>query len=348
MKNISRAAIELLKNGEDFVQATILSSEGSTPRGSGTSMLLKKDGDIIGTIGGGPLEGNVMATAPEVFAEKKSLVRSYVFDGNDAAAVGAICGGSATVLIDYIKASDGDNLTFFEELYDAVCSGSRSRIVTIVPESGDFDARTQCVWFSDGTLAGTGGCDSEIIGVLEESGGSYHAFTCLENRLIYITPVGTNGTVYIFGAGHCGQKLSDVLYPVGFETVVIDDREEFCNVTRFPNADRLLVPENIELPFGDTSFDGDSYIVIVTRGHAHDETVLRHALRTDAYYIGMIGSSKKRKTLYERLLADGYKQEDLDRVYSPIGLDIGADSPEEIAISIAGELIKARAKKRGE
>ena len=348
MKNISRAAIELLKNGEDFVQATILSSEGSTPRGAGTSMLLKKDGSIIGTVGGGPLEGNIMTTAPEVFADKKALVRSYVFDGNDAAAVGAICGGSATVLIDYIKADNDNNLTFFEELLDAACSGSRSRIVTIVPQSGDFAERKQCLWLSDGSLAGTGGCDGEIIGILEESGDAYHAFTCLENRLVYLTPVGTNGTVYIFGAGHCGQKLSDVLYPIGFETVVIDDREEFCNATRFPSADRLLVPETIEKPFGEIDFDGDSYIVIVTRGHAHDEIVLRHALKTAAYYIGMIGSSKKRKKLYDNLLSEGYTQQDLDRVYSPIGLDIGADSPEEIAISIAGELIKVRAKKRGE
>ena len=348
MKNISKTALELLKSGEDFVQATILSSEGSTPRGAGTSMLIKKDGAIIGTVGGGPLEGNIMATAPEVFAGEKAIVRSYVFDGNDAAAVGAICGGSATVLIDYIKAADSDNLTFFEELYDAARSGSRSRIVTIVPQSGDFAERKQCLWLSDGSLAGTGGCDSEIVGILEESGDSYHAFTCLENRLIYVTPVGTNGTVYIFGAGHCGQKLSDVLYTIGFETVVIDDREEFCNATRFPNADRLIVPEEIQKPFDDTVFDGDSYIVIVTRGHAHDELVLRHALKTDAYYIGMIGSSKKRGALYARLLADGYTQSHLDRIHSPIGLDIGADSPEEIAISIAGELIQTRAKKRGE
>jgi xanthine dehydrogenase accessory factor len=153
----------------------------------------------------------------------------------------------------------------------------------------------------------------------------------------------TNGTVYIFGAGHVARQLARLTKMADFYTVVLDDREEFANRRRFTNSDEIVVLESFEAAFEDRAFDSHSYIVIVTRGHSHDKTVLAQALQTTAGYIGMIGSRRKRDIIYQKLLAEKFSQADIDRVHCPIGLDIGAETPEEIAVSIVAELILKRA-----
>jgi xanthine dehydrogenase accessory factor len=346
MKNIAQTALQLLRSGKSFALATILTSSGSTPRGAGSCMLVKPDHSITGTVGGGILEGVIIKTADNVMNEKKSQICEYVLNGQDAALAGAICGGSAKVLIDYIDAGNPQNTKYFEQLLNACGSGSRSYIATLIPDSGHLQGRNQCLILSDGTAAGTDGFDAELTEKLRARENSYDVFTRMENWQVYLTPVGSDGTVYIFGAGHCGEKLAHILHTVGFGTVIVDDRAEFANSRRFPEADEILVPVSMDLPFDDLQFDSDSYIVIVTRGHAHDELVLRRALRTNAGYVGMIGSRAKRETIYKHMLADGYTQEDINKVYSPIGISIGAETPEEIAISITAELIQIRAEKK--
>jgi len=150
-------------------------------------------------------------------------------------------------------------------------------------------------------------------------------------------------TAYIFGGGHVALALEPVLRHIGFKTVIIDDRKEFANRERYPQAEDVIVMESFDDPFKGIETDEDSYIVIVTRGHMGDYDVLRKALRQKCAYIGMIGSRKKNALLYDKLKNDdGYTQEDLDRVYAPIGTAIFAETPEEISISIAGELIMVR------
>lgn len=146
-------------------------------------------------------------------------------------------------------------------------------------------------------------------------------------------------TVYIFGAGHVGLALEPVLRSLDFETVVIDDRKEFACRERFPDATRVKVIGSFKESFDDIVTDEHSYIVIVTRGHSGDLDVLRDALKQKFAYLGMIGSRVKNKTLYDILLAEGVTQEELDRVHAPIGTQIFAETPEEIAISIAAEII---------
>jgi xanthine dehydrogenase accessory factor len=153
-------------------------------------------------------------------------------------------------------------------------------------------------------------------------------------------------TVYIFGAGHCGQKLALVAEMVGFPTVIVDDRADFVSRERFPTADRLLVPDSFEHALDALSVDEDSYLVIMTRGHSHDRTVLAQALHTGAGYIGMIGSRKKVAEIFRALREEGFSSEALARVHAPIGLEIGSETPEEIAVSIAAELIQVRASRR--
>jgi xanthine dehydrogenase accessory factor len=129
---------------------------------------------------------------------------------------------------------------------------------------------------------------------------------------------------------------------VGLHTVVLDDRAEYANQERFPGADDIIVLASFENAFQDIEIGADSYLVIVTRGHSHDRTVLAQALGSRAGYIGMMGSRRKRDTIYESLIREGFQREDLQRVRCPIGLEIGAESPEEIAVSIVAELILVR------
>lgn len=345
MKQIAEAAIQMLKSGLAFAQAIVLESSGSTPREAGSSMLIRPDKSIVGTVGGGVLEANTVNAALKVMTEKKAAVTLYVLENEGAAAIGAVCGGRARVLIDYISADDPGNLVFFEQLLSASASNQRSHIAALISDTETLLQRNTCLILPDGMIVGAEVFGPEIQTHLQKGKG-YDIFTRLENHSAHLFPVGSDGTVYIFGAGHCGEKLAHIVYTVGFRTVVIDDRSEYANATRIPEADEFLVPKKLEEPFDTIAFGPDSYIVIVTRGHMHDEVVLRRALKTSAGYIGMIGSKNKRETIYRHLLDEGFTQADIDRVYSPIGISIGADTPEEIAVSITAELIRVRAEKK--
>jgi xanthine dehydrogenase accessory factor len=158
---------------------------------------------------------------------------------------------------------------------------------------------------------------------------------------VLLEPILSEPTLYIFGAGHISQQLSPLSKRVHFKVVVIDDREMFANRERFPEADEVIVSD-FEECFDRFSIDESSYIVIVTRGHLYDGFVLEQAVKTNARYIGMIGSKKKIRTLYQNLMEKGVAKEALNRVHAPIGLDIHSETPEEIGVSIIAELIKAR------
>lgn len=150
-------------------------------------------------------------------------------------------------------------------------------------------------------------------------------------------------TAYIFGAGHVGLALEPALRYVNFATVVIDDRPDFANRQRFPDADKVVVIKSFLDAYEDMITDENSYVIIVTRGHSGDYDVLKQTLKRTTAYIGMIGSKGKVAEVYKMLKEDGFSQEELNRVYSPIGLSIHAETPEEIAISIVAEMIQVRA-----
>lgn len=155
-------------------------------------------------------------------------------------------------------------------------------------------------------------------------------------------------TAYIFGGGHVAYALEPVLRHVDFNTVVIDDREEYANPQRYPNAARTIAVDDFDNAFDDITTDEDSYIIIVTRGHRGDLQVLRQALKRPFAYLGMIGSRRKNALLYDALREEGVTDEQIAQVHSPIGLSIGSETPEEIAISIVAEIIQVRAERNGQ
>jgi len=192
---------------------------------------------------------------------------------------------------------------------------------------------------------GTYPCQASLITTLtgEAAKAKQSLAVKVEERRYFVEPTVLPGTLYLFGAGHVSRSVAEMASLVDFRTVVLDDRAEFANAERFPGAELLQVVPSFNRSFEGLDIDRDGFVVILTRGHLHDKTVLEQALKTDAGYIGMIGSRRKRDLIYQELLMKGFSQSELERVHAPIGLAIGAETPEEIAVSIVAELIQVRA-----
>ena len=338
----TKAALSLLEAGQDFALATILDSQGSSPRHVGTSMLVKKDGSIAGTIGGGPLEAAVINNSIEVLAAGRARLMDF-----DSRELGMMCGGGGLVLIERVHSTEPATKNLYRGLLDLLETGGRGWLVTVVQQEGDGTLTAgKCLVRSDGSVAGDPVRPQEALQELAKRGGTYDQILAGgDPSRAYVQPVGARGKAYVFGAGHCGEKLVPVLSTIGFFTAVIDDRGDFANRERFPMADRIVVPASFEGVVDTLPIDEDSYIVIATRGHAHDRNVLEQALRTKAGYVGMMGSKKKVAEIFQALREEGFSPDDIARVHAPIGLVIGAETPEEIAISIAAELVQVRAKR---
>lgn len=327
--------------GEDFVLATTVGHSGSTPRQAGARMIVRRDGRIMGTIGGGPVEATAVREAATVFAAGRTLRRSFNLSHRDAAAAGMICGGEMELVMEHV-APNPDNRAIFGLLLAAVRSGRRSTLVSWV-SSGQNGAQ----WFvvdSQGGASRTDVAESLLAVILRTRTSSPPASLVEHQDQTYLlNTFKAGGTVYLVGAGHVSACTAEAAARVGFRVAVMDDRPEFASRDRFPQADEIRVLPSFADCFDDVQLDHDSYLVIATRGHLYDMEVLDQALRTGAGYIGMIGSCRKRNSIYAKLIDRGVSQAQLDQVRCPIGLAIEADTPEEIAVAIVGELIHQRA-----
>ncbi len=328
--------------------ATVLSHQGSTPRGAGSRMLILPDGEIIGTIGGGKVEAEVMQTASELFNSQTSQIRSFDLRARpDLDDLDVICGGQMTILIEYIDAT-AENNNAFQELQTTLNQGQNSFMVASLQQAdGCVHIGKRCLIQENGKSSDN--CPysaTDLHQLMTQARGTRIPVLLSAGEQAYlIEPFFMTGTIFIFGAGHVAKQVAAISKMVGFTTVVLDDRKQFANSDRFPTADQVMVLDTFDTALQELNMDVNSYIVIVTRGHRHDQTVLSQTLKTDAGYIGMIGSRKKRDTIYRNLLDGEFTQKDIDRVHSPIGLEIEAETPEEIAVSIVAELILERAKR---
>jgi xanthine dehydrogenase accessory factor len=245
--------VRMRRAGERGALATIVHTNGSIPSYESSRMLVRDDGSIIGTIGGGCVEAEVWAAAKEVMQAEQPRKMTFNLNQDASYDSGLICGGT------------------------------------------------------------------------------------LE---IFVEPILPAPLLYIFGGGHISSAVARVAGASGFSISVADDREAFSNTERFPMADKLYT--TYEDAFAQIAPNSSSYLLIVTRGHRDDMRVLAWAVRTDARYIGMIGSKRKVLSVYKALEKEGYSPEEFERVHAPVGLDIGALTPEEIAVSITAELIAVR------
>lgn len=335
-----------LEDGEDLVQATIIKHAGSTPRSVGSKMFVQRDGSIIGSIGGGLVEYEMQKLAQEIFATRKARIETIDLSGEDAATTDQmICGGRLEFLVEFLS-GETESSREFRELVTAIQAGKKGYLIKALDVKSDsLPVMERCLVRNNilelGNFPGPGSWIPLLTS--EAARRKSPVIATLEGKRFFVEPTVLPGTLYLFGAGHVSRPVAEMASLVEFQTVVLDDRSEFANGARFPKADKIIVIPSYEDPFKGLDIDRDSYIVIVTRGHLHDKTVLAQSLRTSAGYIGMIGSRRKQHLVYQELLEKGFTENDLNRVHNPIGLDISAETPEEIAVSIVAELIKVRA-----
>ena len=248
----------------------------------------------------------------------------------------------------------------YEEIVRIRVEGEEAALVTVVSATGSTprEEGAKMLVRAGGSIMGTIGggriedqAIKEALEVIRKSKPKRLSFSlkeggelgmiCGGDAEIFIEPILSAPTLYIFGGGHIALPLAKMGKLTGFKIAVIDDRAEFANPQRFPEAE-LTLAEDYAKAFQKLKIDKSNYIVIVTHGHKGDETALEGALATEAKYIGMIGSKTKNKAIFSHLLAKGIPQEQLDKVHAPIGLEIYAQTPEEIAVSILAEIIKVR------
>jgi xanthine dehydrogenase accessory factor len=252
--DIYEEIVRLRQQGRRGAIATIVNVRGSIPSFETAKMLVRDDGSIVGTIGGGCVEADVWQAAREVMENEKPRTLTFNLNQNPKFDTGLVCGGTLD---------------------------------------------------------------------------------------IFIEPVLPPASLYIFGAGHVALNLYRTAHNAGFDITVVDDRESYANRERFPEAQKV-VAEDFDRAMSRVTPSQTSYIVIVTRGHKDDMRVLRWAVQSQARYIGMIGSKRKTITIFRELVKEGIPERLFERVHAPVGLDIGAITPEEIAVAITAELIAIR------
>jgi xanthine dehydrogenase accessory factor len=353
MEDIYTKIVALLKKNRFSVLATMIRQTGAAPRHAGTKFLIMEDGSFVGTIGGGLLEAQVLEEAKKVLETHTPLRLNFILKGKDVEKTDMICGGDAEVFLEPISPENVNYLDILKEAMDVDRRGGSGVVATIVnPDHWQAEDVPKMFMNLDGKRTGAlsrireaeNTIIEELRQVMTQGGPKIiicHDETGKELEL-FVEPLASEPILYVFGGGHVSLQIVPLAARVGFKVVVVDDRAEFADRGNFPEAWRVH-----QFPFEGVldkfPVDESSYFVIVTRGHIHDKTVLSQALRTPAKYVGMIGSRRKRNMIYDALLKEGFTKADIDRVHAPIGLDIGAETPEEIAVSIVAELIHVRA-----
>ena len=356
MKEIYQKIVELLHKDTLSVLATIIRQAGPSPRGVGAKCLIMHDGSFIGTVGGGIVEAKIIQAAKKVLNTGLPLRLSFSLRASDVAETDMLCGGDMEVFLEPVSPTFSSTISIFEKALEVSSRGGPGLLATLLDEKQWQQGEAPRIFLEKKGKP----VRSLPKGHEMEKALSIKMDTVLEARLplvlslpdssgnqieVFVEPIMGNPTLYVFGGGHVSSNIVPFASRVGFQVVVIDDRQEFADPKNFPDAREVRL-----LPFEDVTaklpVEESSYLVIVTRGHVHDKTVLAQALKTDAKYIGMIGSTRKRDIIYKKLMEEGFTRDELSRVHSPIGLEIGAETPEEIAVSIVAELIKIRADTR--
>ena len=337
----------ILERGEELVLATVLSKSGSAPCLAGSKMIVTGDESSLGTIGGGALEAAGQQRGAEVFRSGVSQIFTFDLSGRDAASMSMICGGKVEVFLELID-SDPVNLQVFRALREALATGEQCFMVADLGAVGEDIRRIgRCLVMEDGSITGEFRHPLEWLTTLAEQAhrSTYPVLATMGEHRFLVERCYVPSTVYLFGAGHVSQHVAELAERVSFQTIVLDDREEFANRDRFATATSVRVLDTFDDCFRGLELGGDSFVVIVTRGHTHDKVVLEQALRSGAGYIGMLGSRKKSLEIRQALSRQGFSEETLGRIHCPIGLKIEAETVAEIGVSIVAELIQARARK---
>jgi xanthine dehydrogenase accessory factor len=348
LKSIYPEVVRRLDRPEPFTLATIIETDGSTPQVPGAAALFGEAGLILGTLGGGILEGEAQKKALDCLQTGRSLFFRFALRGRDPAGEEPLCGGEASILIDGSPASHRGAI---RAMMESLAARRRGFLLTRVTVGGSGEAEIDRSWVEDDAssvqdAAGAAGLSAEAFRQAADERRPAVAWTARggpgRDAFCFLEPLAPLPRLLIAGAGHIGREVAGLGAGLGFEVTVIDDRADFASRERFPEADRLIVADP-GAALSDLPIAEDTYIVIVTRGHRDDAGALRACIRSRAGYIGMIGSRAKVTLTREQFLREGWASaEEFDRVHAPIGLPIGSRTVEEIAVSIAAELVRVR------
>jgi len=354
MKNIYLRIPDNTWDASDLVIATVTHTEGSTPQKPGSSALFNKSGLIAGTIGGGVLEGKVQHIAIESLDTKEPVHQVFRLDTSVSDGEDALCGGKINVLVD-------PELARHKHVFEALKRSSKARIpgvlITLVTYGGNSKILINRYWATDrdrslipaelksliepeikGLISGIDSYDFRELKIQQEGRNPSH--------LLLLEPVIPLPRLIIAGAGHIGRALSQIGSVLDFEVTVIDDRPEFANAENIPSANHII-NEEIGNAIEKIDKGDDTFIVIVTRGHRDDGNALKACIGSGAAYIGMIGSKTKVALMHREFTMNGWATEDQwERIFAPIGLDISSKTVEEIAVSIAAQLVQVKNKPR--
>jgi xanthine dehydrogenase accessory factor len=350
MKELFVLIKEHLIKKEPLVLVAIIGSSGSTPRETGSLMLVGQGAGgaperLWGSTGGGKSE--YLAIGETAFLLQKrdpslangSFTRQYILHSNEAAEIGAVCGGEVSVFFRLLNAGDHGLLDVIEK---GIARFGESKSAWFLMEVSEGVACNAMGFAGEEGLWACAGTGPQNPKDLLKSGAVYRE----ENGSFWLSvPIVSEGLVYIFGGGHIAQELVPLLCRLDFRCVVFDDREGFLRKELFPQAEKLILGEfeHIEKNLSLTERD---YAVIITRGHIWDLEAWAFALNSPAAYIGVIGSMAKHEFVKAKLRERGFALSAIDdrRVHAPIGIKIKSKTPAEIAVSIAGELILTRAR----
>jgi xanthine dehydrogenase accessory factor len=321
---------DYLEKGSGGALATIVRKLGAAPREEGAKMFVGGDGKFYGTVGGGCTEAEVWQEARKVIKTGMAKLLHYAMDGKQLEDEGMICGGNVDVFVEPVTEK-------YRALYRAISDLERQGRGGLLVTRFSDEGLSKSLVKEDGAVVGDP--------VDEGMRPDLQRYACEKRPIVsgdtIIEPLQTAPVLYIFGAGHVSQYVSRVATMVDFKVTVIDDREEFANTERFPEAERVIADDFAHV-FEQLSFHGNEYVVILTRGHKHDALVLEQVMKRPSRYVGMIGSKRKTRMVMDYMKQQGFDDKTLESVYAPIGIAINSETPQEIAVSIAGELIKVR------
>ncbi len=351
MEPVFRAALEELRSGRPAVVASVVKTSGSTPQKPGAKLLVRQDGSGVGTLGGGCVEGDIWFAAKQLLKRGgASEMRDYALNEDLAANDGLVCGGTMYFLIDPLRDGSAESYReFASEVLAAYEGGKPVAIVNLmVPPAGLTTATVgaKLLVREDGTTQGSLGLPE----LDREARQRARALMAMGKTDYVISPTGaeyfieaytTPPTLVVAGGGHVSKALVPIAKSVGFRIFIVDDRPEFANSERFPEAEIVRVGEYAQTLKG-LPINANSFVVIATRGHRFDDSALAAALETPASFVGLLGSKRKTILIYEELLTRGFTVDQLRKVRAPVGLDIAGRTPEEIAVSIMAEILMFR------
>lgn len=331
---------------QPLAYTALVETRGSTPQKAGATMLVFPDGSQAGTLGGGCVEAEVKRRALKLLDEGQREILSFQLDSDYGWDDGLICGGRMTMLVDPVFPHEDHS--YFQKLREFSHGGQGcSEAIVFDAEAAHGSSELAHLAGDRYLLDGAG----RIIAQRASQDPPAALAANLRSLADRPRPYVKQGISYlprlqrcrlvIVGAGHVGQKVAELAADSDFDVWVIDDRETYCNPERFPKAKRLIV-NPIDAALKNLDVNTDTFCIIVTRGHNHDEEALFHLAETNARYVGLIGSKRKIKLIFEDLLVEGISREALQRVHAPLGFDIGSQTVPEIAISIVAELIACR------